>query len=217
MKINWQFRYNRSMLTQKIVAIGASTVFGRVDPKGGGYIGRLKTWHESNALKNAVFNLGIGGDTSTEVLKRLMSEVSIRQPDLIIVSLGLNDTARKDSKTNPSQTSLEQFKKNAKKIFSQAQSLAPVVFVSISPIHESKTIPLDGKNSYYLLKDAEIYSQATKEICRSMNISYLDIFTPLMNMDYKQLLYEDGLHLNEQGHIWVFEELKKFLQHMYPD
>lgn len=118
------------MLPQRIVAFGGSNLFGFFDPQGGGFIGRLKTYHESKNLDNMVFNLGISGETSTGMLKRLLPEAIVRKPDLIIVATGVNDARRLGSKTEKITTLLAHFKKNVQKIINQAKSLSDVIFLS---------------------------------------------------------------------------------------
>lgn len=205
------------MLPKKIVAIGASNTFGRVDPKHGGFIGRLKSWHETqNQLEHRIYNLGISGQTSGEVLNRLTAEASIRNPDLIIVSIGLNDIRRNDSKTNPVQTPLPEFKQHIEKIVTDAQMICDVLFVSINPIDDSRTQPFQiaGRDYYYASDDALAYAATTKAICEQKDIPYLDINKKFLE-DYKKLLAEDGLHCNEKGHEKIFEELKTFLLSHY--
>ena len=160
------------MQPKRIIFIGTSSVFGRVDPIGGGFAGRFKKWFESQDIRNAVFNLGISGDTTVGMLKRLESEASIRRPDLIIIQLGLNDTKRVDSKNNPTLTSFEQFQSNVKKIIEKGNELANVIFLSVYPINDKKTTPMKGKNVFYLMSDAEKYSKAAKQICKENNILY---------------------------------------------
>lgn len=205
------------MLPKTIVAIGTSTLYGRVDPQGGGYIGRLRRWHEKNDPHNAVFNLGISGETTDEILERLIPECKIRKPDLIILTSGSNDTRRIGSKNNPVTTSIQQFKKNVNLMIEQAKSLAPIMMTSIYPINEKQTVPLKywHETHYYLLQDAIIYAQAARDICNNRHIPYLDIFNQWMKKDYYDLLFEDGLHANSKGHEMIFQQLKKFLKGLY--
>lgn len=207
------------MIPRRILAFGASSVFGRVDPEGGGYIGRLKTWHEKNSRNHAVFNLGIGGDTTIDLLSRFLPEATAknRNPNLIIFSIGHNDSRRIGSKNNPNSTELSLFKENIQELLKQAHSLCDVVFVGIHPIDDGKTQPLVGHDFCYLLDDAKSYSYAAKEICEEMGVPYLDIFNKFINKDYKNYLYEDGLHFNSEGHEKVFQELKIFLLKLYPN
>ena len=203
------------MIPQKIIFIGASSLFGRMDAEGGGFTGRFKKWHEMNDNRNVVFNLGISGDTTTGMLKRLIPECSIRKPDLIIFSLGLNDIKRTGSKNAPVITPLDDFKNNIQKLIEQAKNLADLLFVSAYPVIEEKTSPMEGKNIYYLLDDAKKYVLETKKICKSIDLPYLNIFDKWIKEGYSQYIFEDGLHCNSVGHQKIFEELKKFMLKQY--
>ena len=67
----------------------------------------------------------------------------------------------------------------------------------------------------YLLSDAIAYTNAVKEICENNKVAYLDIFNEWLQKDYKQWLFNDGLHANSIGHTIIFEELKSFLMRLY--
>lgn len=204
------------MIPERIVVIGASSVQGRVDPKGGGWVGQLRKWHESNARHNAVYNLGIGGNTTRDLLKRLKPECKVRNPDLIIFSLGLNDSRRVGSKTGPNDVSKNQFQMNLTKLIGIAKKMAEVIFISNYPIDDHKTTPIPWAPKYfYLLKDAEQYGNLTKKIILSRNIPYLDIWSEWFKKDYKKLLHKDGLHANSKGHRAIFLSVKKFLEDRY--
>lgn len=201
------------MQPKRIVFLGASSVFGKNDPGGGGFAGRFKSWYESQDLKNSVFNLGIGGDITTGMSERF-DEVIRRKPDLIILQLGLNDTKRTDSKDNPPTTAFEQFKNNVRELIKKCRK-TDVTFLGVYPIDEKKTAPVQVKDVYYLMQDAKKYSEATKQICAEQNVPYLDIFNSWMNKDYLKFLSEDGLHCNPKGHEEIFNRLKHFFLERY--
>lgn len=203
------------MIPQRIVVIGASTVYGRVDIEGGGWVGRLRRWHEQQDRKNAVFNLGIGGDTSEGFLRRLKVEVSPRRPDLILVSGGLNDIKRVSNKTAPVTIPLPQSQQNIREIIKEGRKLTEVIFISVHPIDESRTSPVSWENSHYLSVDVRQYSDATKEICETEKIPYIDIFNEWMKINYMPLLADDGLHPNSHGHQKIFEAVREFLIEKY--
>lgn len=205
------------MLPHKVVAIGSSSLAGVGDPKGSGFIGRLKNWHESNDFRNILYNLGISGDTTTGMLKRLLPEASLRKPELIIIASGLNDTKRVGKIDAPVTTLEEIFKSNITRLITQAKSLCDVVFISVYPINDAKTAPLSywKKNIYYLMKDAIKYTALAKDICLRQHIPYLDVFNKWLQKDYKNWLAEDGLHANSSGHKKIYEDLKNFLIKLY--
>ena len=133
------------MTPTRIIVIGASSVQGRIDPESGGWTGRLRKWHESNTRHNAVYNLGIGGNTTEDLLGRLKSECKARLPDLIIFSLGLNDARRIGSPKAPNDVSPEKFQANIKKLIKISKKITDVVFVGVYPINDKKPPQFPGK------------------------------------------------------------------------
>jgi lysophospholipase L1-like esterase len=203
------------MVPRRIVALGASTVYGRVDIEGGGWVGRLRRWHEQQHPRNAVFNLGIGGDTTAGFLARMKTEVPVRKPDLILVGGGLNDAKRIGGCEAKVTTPLTLFRNNVAALIDQARSIAEVIFVGITPFDETKTTPISWVDAYYLLVDAIDYAQATKEICEAEKVPYIDIFNEWLKTDYLPLLADDGLHPNSLGHQKIFESVRDFLIERY--
>ncbi|MDD5055227.1 MAG: GDSL-type esterase/lipase family protein [Candidatus Peribacteraceae bacterium] len=199
------------MLPRSIIAIGASSFFGRVDPEGGGFIGRLKTWHESNHRKNRVYNLGISSETSTDLLKRLTSECTPRKPDLIILGASSNDARRTGSKEAPCETPIGQYAENLLELIGQAMSFCPVLVMIGHPIDEKRTNPVQGTSKYFSRDDLEIYFDVARKICSENNVLCLDIYTEFINDEFMQGLWEDGLHPNAFGHRKIFESLKDYL------
>ncbi len=205
------------MLPKKIVAIGASDFFGMGDPEEGGFIGRFKRWHEMQDIHNFVYNLGIRGETTTQILQRLIPEAIPRKPQLLILTAGSNDIRRKGSKDAPLTTSIERFKKNILELIKQGRSLADVVFVSTYPFDETKTTPFSywNKNNYYFLTDIIAYEKEVRDICTNENVPFLDIFNKWIDKEYLIWLHEDGQHANPIGHKIIFEDLKNYLEILY--
>jgi lysophospholipase L1-like esterase len=197
---------------KRIVAVGASSCEGKVDVEGSGFVGRLRRWMESLEQHYHVYNLGISGDTTKGMLKRLTPEVKPRKPDLIMFQLGLNDARRLGSESSPVEVPLMKFEENVRKLIRQAERLAEVMFVSIYPIDEERTSPVSWRPVYYLFKDAVAYSQASKEVCIDMRVPYIDVFNQWMKEDYTKYLHSDGLHANSMGHEKIFEMVKEKIE-----
>ena len=85
----------------RVIAIGDSLVYGYGDHEGGGWTERLRRcWMDPRGAGHALYNLGVRGDGVQQVLKRLEQEYGCRgelrhrTPDLIVISVGTNDSAR---------------------------------------------------------------------------------------------------------------------------
>lgn len=203
------------MVPKRIVIIGSSSAEGKVDPKYGGFAGRLRVWHESIDQHNHVFNLAISGDTTSDMLNRLVPESAPRRPQLIILQHGLNDIIREGSKIAQVANPIFKFKENITSLITQGQSLGDVIMLSVYPINDSLTTPVSWKSIFYLFEDAKIYATAAKNICKNLHIPYVDIFNQWLQIDYKKYLHTDGLHANSLGHKKIFAELVKELKRIY--
>jgi len=204
------------MVPKKIVAIGASSCEGKVDIEGGGFVGRLKRWHESIDQHNSVYNLGISGDTTPGMIKRLAVEAPPRRPDLILIQCGINDVIREGSKTAQTRYSFEDIRESITLLITYARAMAPVVFVSVYPIDESRTTPCSWRPINYLLADAREHARITKEVCGQLKIPYVDIFDAWIAGDYLPYLHTDGLHANSTGHERIFRAIQQKLLSVYP-
>ena len=204
------------MIPKRIVAIGTSAFFGYGDPQHGGYLGRLKIWHEGLDLENCFFNLGISGalvgETTESLLKRLVLEAKVREPDLILLTSGINDIRRFESKGNLPATSPEQFAINIHEMIKKARNLVGnVIFVSTYPLQEKH----DSTGNWFLKNDNKKYAEIVKQTCKEENIPYVDVFSEWEKVGYGDLLGPDGVHANPKGHEQIYEYLKKFLIQQY--
>lgn len=199
----------------KIVALGDSLVYGYGDPIGGGWIERLRRqWMGSETNSHTLYNLGIRGDRVIQVADRLEQEFRLRGelknkvPDLIILSVGVNDSARLSRPDGKSFTDFDTFTGQISLLLAQAEQLCPVIFVGMIPVDESKMPFLDC--FYYNHFDQYRYKEATKKACLEKNIPYLDLFELWMNRGKeweRSHLSEDGLHPNTQGYQAILEDV----------
>ena len=191
-----------------ICIFGASTTYGCWGREMNGWVNRLQAFlAQDKTKKRLVYNLGVSSDTTTDLLARFKNEAGARKPDIIIFSIGTNDSAYKKTKDNP-WTSKKQFNSNWKKIIKQAKKFTKqIIFVNSTKIDESKTQPvLWDSNIYYNNKNIKEYNALTKKIADDNNLLYIDIFNLLKEDDL-----DDGLHPNAQGHQKMFEQIKEQL------
>jgi len=204
------------MIPNRILAFGASTCEGKGDPVGGGFVGRLKTWREiADYQQNYVYNLGISGNTSSDVLKRFFGEAKPRHPDLIIFQFGGNDIRREGSARSEIKISLSDYVKNLTELILQAKQLSQVLFISSIPIDDSKTQPIGWVPYYYAQADVATYAAKLQQICAEQQVPYLDIFNDWLKLDYSKYLHADGLHPSVLGHQVIFDQLKAKLLELY--
>lgn len=199
----------------RIVAIGDSLVYGYGDPHGGGWVERLRRkWMTPNSPGHALYNLGIRGDRVIQVLDRLEPEYRYRgelrnsRPDLIILSVGVNDSPKVGHQNGRNLTDFQVFQAQIPKLLDLALQLCPVLFIGMVPVNEEKMPFLD--TIYYTHEEQYRYKEATKQACHQRQIPYLDLFDLWIQRGDAwrlNLLGADGLHPNEAGYKAILEDI----------
>ncbi|MGK7873721.1 MAG: GDSL-type esterase/lipase family protein [Xenococcaceae cyanobacterium] len=210
----------RKLPPLRIVAVGDSLIYGFGDPIGGGWVERLRSqWMSPSGPAHALYNLGIRGDGVAQVQGRLAQEFRRRgefhnrQPDLILLSVGINDTPRVGRLDGRNLMEFERFQASLSALLEQSRQLAPVLFVGMVPVEESRMPFLNCL--YYNHADQCRYHLATQRACQDRQIPYLNLFDLWMGRgDHwrRDHLGPDGLHPNVRG----YQALLKDVGHWEP-
>ncbi len=203
-----------------ILVFGDSTAYGAWDREGG-WVTRLRKYLDQDLLEKAggyylVYNLGVSGDNTHDILNRFENEVKSRldtqEETIIVFAVGVNDTQFVIS-NNACRTSLSQFEENIKDLIIKAQLFSSkVVFVGLEMVDESRTTPIEWSEDKHYRNDLiEQYDQKLKEVCKEKQVYLIDIRNELKKLNYPELM-EDGLHPNSAGHQKISEIIINYLK-----
>ena len=202
----------------RVIALGDSLVYGFGDPVGGGWVERLRRqWMHPDYAGHVLYNLGIRGDRVAQVSERIeqefcnRGELRNRVPDLIMLSVGVNDTPRLGRPDGRGLTEFESFEFELVNLLDRARKLCPVMFVGMVPVDEAKMPFLDC--FYFNHAEQYRYKEATKLACKARQIPYLDIFDLWMGRGEQWLrshLSSDGLHPNVDGYQALLEDVRNW-------
>jgi len=163
---------------QKVVVLGDSLVYGYGDPKGGGWVERLRRLNMEPGSSGAVFyNLGVRGDGVSQVTQRLehefshRGEIRNRVPDLMMLSVGINDSARLGTALGRNYTDFEDCQQHMADLLFAAREWCPVLFVGMTPVNP-QAMPF-MEILYYGHAEQSRYRDITRQLCCSHNIPYL--------------------------------------------
>lgn len=193
---------------------GASNEWGHFDPMGGGWVNRLRNYCEQFASKDPsnknyarIYNLGISGDTSTDLLKRFPIEAAARKPNVVIFAIGTNDAQYVDTEDNP-RTPLPQFRNNITTLITLARQYTnTILFKGLLGVDESKTTPIAWyMHHFYTNKRLILYDSVIENMCKKNNVQYIPLRDILSPTDFF-----DGLHPNSHGHEKIFFHIRNFL------
>lgn len=199
----------------QIFVFGDSITYGVWD-EAGGWVNRLRMYiDQKNWVGDEVhvYNLGISGNTSEDLVKRFKSDIKPRlePPTIFIFAIGINDSyfLLKEKRINVSE---EKFKTNLAKLIKYARKHSnKVVFVGLNPVEEEKINPIPWSTSEaYLIENVKKHNGIIEAVCKEKNIDFIPIYNEWCKGDFKKYL-ADGLHPNSLGHKKIFETVKDFL------
>jgi lysophospholipase L1-like esterase len=155
-----------------------------------------------------LFNLGINGNTSVDILERFENEAKARTPEKIIFAFGINDSAYIFSTKEPLVSEME-FESNIDKLINLAKKYTnDITFMGLVLGDDSllKPYPESSKGKSYDHNRATKYNEYVKAHAETQNCKYIYLYDKLTFEDFS-----DGLHPNENGHKKMFEEITKFI------
>ena len=181
-----------------ICVFGDSITWGAWDNEKRGWVNRLKLFLcKDNGVE--VYNLGISGDKTEDVLERFGEEAKVREPTDIIFAIGINDTFHGSEEL--SGIDINKFKENLNELIRQAKKFTHrIVFIGLTRVNESE-VEKSYKNE--LIQE---YDKILKDVCDENSLLYIEMFTLLNDSDL-----EDGLHPNAEGHKKIFKKVKELI------
>lgn len=186
----------------KIAIWGDSITYGTGDSEALGWVGRLRKRLTDEVCR--VHNRGIGGDTSTGVLRRLEVEVDSLEPEISMIAIGTNDSKFPD-KGKENKVSFNLFETNLKEIIQIMKSKSQtVIVVGLTQMSESPTEYTD----IFTNESLKRYDNAIKEIAQDMDVEYIDMWEIL---DTESDI-ADGLHPNDGGYEKMFRSILPVVQ-----
>lgn len=193
---------------KKIVMVGDSLIYGYGDTEGGGWVERLRRqWMDPAQPGPIIYNLGVRGDGVQQVAVRLEREFKLRGelrrrvPDLLVLSVGLNDSARLGRPTGRLMTDEVTFTRELNGLLDQAQELCPTLFVGMVPVNEAVMPYADIL--HFSHQDQAHYNQISRHACEMRQIPYFDLYQRWLSQGdawCNERLSSDGLHPNVLGY-----------------
>lgn len=198
-----------------ILVFGDSIARGLWDAEEGGWTGRMrKEVHRGTVDEEyyrEVYNLGVSGNTSFDLLNRFEEELKRRvseDPANIIFQVGMNDTQVENS-SGRHVTAKENFRGNIRELVSIADRLAQnTYFLGLTPVDESKVDPMQWKETHsYRNNDIQAYDNVLRSVVQRSSARYIHLFDRLHSQKWKDQLW-DGVHPDTEGHQRIFEIMK---------
>ena len=196
------------MRPKQLVVIGDSGVLGWGDRLAGGWCERLRLSWMQLPEAPVVYPLGVRGDGLERVNARWRTEWACRGelrrkvPDAVLLSVGLNDTARVGSRDGRQQLTPEAFVFGLSQLLDEIRQSASVMVMGMTAVDEH-VMPY-AECLWYSNNDIEAMEAATAEACRHIDVPFLSLHGDMLaEPDWLTWMEPDGIHLNSDGHGWI--------------
>jgi len=173
----------------KICIFGDSLVWGACDDIGGGWAERLRQYvNKKRNGDSEVYVLGVCGDKSKDLLKRIEVENEARDPDMVIIAIGTNDLLAGIEK--------DEFKRNVGSIIDIVK-------------RKARQIKVLGINRIkkYNNKRIEEFNKILSDVCKIKKVKFIDVMSVVDDSDFV-----DEVHPNSKAHKKLFDLVKDQLK-----
>lgn len=183
---------------------GDSITYGSCDSAGLGWVGRYRKTFEAGDYIG-VYNRGVSGDTTNDLVLRFKIEAESIKPTKIIFAIGINDSKYLDGETD-NKVPFEKFSSNIQLLLKQAQEFTQdITFIGPTVVDESAK---RHRGTKFVNTEIQRYRDEIKRITEENNLPFISVYDVL---DPKADLF-DGVHPNSKGYDKLFEEITKGLK-----
>lgn len=200
----------------RVLVFGCSITQGYWDTDGG-WVERLRSHFDRLQVVDlqgndepAIFNLGISGDNSRNILDRIEAETVARtwhnNLPVIIIQIGVNDSSSDNKEINESiRVSIRDYESNLRAIIKKVQPISSkIIFVGLSACDELRTTPVAWGEDHYTNKAIKDYENVMKLVAKEHNLPFIPIFDEFKRaIDGGEDFLPDGLHPNNAGHQFI--------------
>jgi acyl-CoA thioesterase I len=194
----------------RILIFGDSITQGFYDSQGG-WAQRVRAHFDSQIIANevddapVVFNLGISGDTTKDILKRFKPETQARlrskKKSVIVFAIGTNDTLYTDN--GFFESTPEKYEADLKELTKLAREYSDkILFVSLFPVIDKllQPFPWSTTGKCYSTERMELFNKVLKKHCKANQLQLVDLYKPFAQASDLNRLFFDGIHPNNKGH-----------------
>lgn len=183
---------------------GDSITYGAGDSEALGWVGRLRKSLETKD-DIGVYNFGVCGDTTDDLLKRFSVEADAIKPNVIVFAIGINDSKYPAGETE-NIIPIEKYKENMQTLLKLARNYTDKIYIVGATKVDEAIVRRSGAR--FVNEMIQSYNSFLKEFSASEGLIYVDVFGALdINTDL-----DDGLHPNAQGYEKLFNTIREFVK-----
>lgn len=175
-----------------------------------GYVSLVRDSLQTLYSTVEIIGAGISGNKVTDLQQRLKRDVLSKNPDIVVIYIGINDVWHFYLGGAHSGTRKDIFKNTLEEIITSIQLSGAIVVLCTPSVIGEKT---DGLNALDTMLNE--YSDISRAVAASKNVALVDLRKEFIrylkehnpNNAEQGILTYDGVHLNEAGNRFVAEQM----------
>ena len=167
----------------------------------------------TNGMNQVIYNRGIGGFTTTDMLEHMEEMVFGTEPSRIFINIGTNDIGSPDYRL---EALLERYEEIITRIRERLPE-AEITMMAYYPVNETDKVPeTEWAGAMFVNRNNRnlpIANEAVKKLAEKMGYHYIDVNAGLC--DERGMLRREftveGVHMYANGYQVVLKNLKPYL------
>lgn len=207
----------------RVLIFGDSITQGFYDNKGGWATRLVNQYLEQEVAGKSntptLFNLGISGDTTQDLLNRFEAESSARidkgSNNALVFAIGTNDSIYRGGDVDCTP---EKYRQKLSNLVDMARAYTnKMLFVSLFPVIDEllQPFPWSSSGKCYSTERMRLFNNTLITFCKDNNLRLVDVWTEYEEHPDLKSLFFDGIHPNSKGHQIIVDmvnpELEKVL------
>lgn len=204
----------------RVLIFGDSITQGFYD-ENGGWATRLVNQHLEQEVAGksntpTLFNLGISGDTTQDLLNRFEAESSARieksSDNALIIAIGINDTIYRG---NDVDCRPEEYRQKLSNLVDMARTYTnKLLFVSLFPVIDEllQPFPWSSSGKCYSTERMKLFNDTLIAFCKDNDLRLVDVWSEYEKHSDLKSLFFDGIHPNSKGHKLIADLVKPELE-----
>jgi lysophospholipase L1-like esterase len=197
----------------RVIFFGDSITQQGVQP--GGYVTRIDSMCrlENKSIQFEFIGAGIGGNKVYDLYLRMDSDVLMKNPDIVVIYIGVNDVWHKAS--SGTGTDADKFEKFYNALIRKLKE-RNIKIILCTPATIGERTDFSNQQD----GDMNRYSNIIRGIAAKNNLPLVDLRKTFLDYNLKNnpenkdrgILTKDGVHLNEKGNQLVADEMWKVIK-----
>lgn len=194
----------------KIGFVGDSITSDRMS-----YMNILKCVFQNNS-EIELCDFAVSGWRTADIIENFTTNILDYNCDIVVMMIGTNDLRTVALEQEINVTGREEYARNLGFILGElAQRKIRTILITISPTQQERVDATYGDSKWlFKTEDWNSYNEIVREKAQEYNAELCEMSFHYKNAGLDEIMFEDGIHINEKGQKLIAEQLFPILKNI---